>query len=551
MRDDMTTQSPWLHKLSPAAHPMRMDTLIMLTALFLVASANISFFAHILKVYDFRGNIGFVLSTAGVLFGLMWLILQLLCYRFSYRFVLVVMVIIAAVCAYFTDTYGTVFDKNMLINGLQTDQAEAFDLLAPAFFMRVLLFGIVPAFLIIKTKVELRPWQQASIAKAITMLAAVAVVGLCLLPFGDQYASFFRQHKPIRYYTTPITPVYSAFRLGKDSYDDANRPTSMIAHAEDAKKVVQAAAGNASKPKLMVFVVGETARADHISLNGYPRDTMPRLAKEDNIYSFKQATSCGTSTAYSVPCMFSYLNQADYDIDTADYHENVLDTLQRLGVTVIWRDNNSSSKGVADRVSYTDFKEPKTNPVCDVECRDVGMLTGMDKMVDTKAPKDTLIVLHQMGNHGPAYYKRYPSHFTHFTPVCKSNELSQCDQKAVINGYDNALRYTDDFLAQTIDALKPYADKYDVMMVYMSDHGESLGENNIYLHGLPYQIAPDTQKHVPLIIWSPENNGIDSARLQAQTTQPISHDAITPSLLTFFDIQTKETAGAQTMFTYK
>ncbi|GAA0315643.1 phosphoethanolamine--lipid A transferase [Psychrobacter aestuarii] len=551
MRDDMTTQSPWLHKLSPAAHPMRMDTLIMLTALFLVASANISFFAHILAVYNIGDNIGFVLSTAGVLFGLMWLILQLLCYRFSYRVVLVAMVIIAAVCAYFTDTYGTVFDKNMLINGLQTDQAEASDLLAPAFFVRVLLLGIVPAFLIIKTKVELRPWKQAAIAKAVTMLAAVAVVGLCLLPFGDQYASFFRQHKPIRYYTTPITPVYSAFRLGKDSYDDATRPTSMIAHAGDAKKVMQAAASSASKPKLMVFVVGETARADHISLNGYPRDTMPRLAKEDNIYSFKQATACGTSTAYSVPCMFSYLNQADYDIDTADYNENVLDTLQRLGVTVIWRDNNSSSKGVADRVSYTDFKEPKTNPVCDVECRDVGMLTGMDKMVDTKAPKDTLIVLHQMGNHGPAYYKRYPSNFTHFTPVCESNELSQCDQQAVINGYDNALRYTDDFLAQTIDALKPYADKYDVMMVYMSDHGESLGENNIYLHGLPYQIAPDTQKHVPLIIWSPENNGIDSARLQAQTTQPISHDAITPSLLTFFDIQTKETAGAQTMFTYK
>ena len=539
----------WLSKLSLSTRQIGLDYLIFLTALFLVITANLGFFQHALSIYDFKNNAGFIISLGGMLLGLLWLVLQLLCYRLSYRFVLILMVIVAAVCAYFTDSYGTIFDRDMLLNGLQTDQAEARDLLAPAFFIRVLLLGILPAFLIFKVGVPRLSWKKAVQHKAVTLILAVALIAVSLLPFGDQYASFFRQHKQVRYYTNPITPVYSAFKLLKVSYDDMTRPTSMITHATDAKKVTVANTTTASKPKLMVFVVGETVRGDHISLNGYPRDTMPLLSKQANIYSFKDATACGTSTAYSVPCMFSYLGQKDYDIDEAKYHENVLDTLSRLGVKVVWRDNNSSSKGVADRVTHEDFRTATLNPVCDVECRDVGMLSGFDKLVPTTGkPQDTLILLHQMGNHGPAYYKRYPKEFEVFKPVCKSNELSQCDSSSLINGYDNAIRYTDYFLNTTIETLKKYQQTYDVTMVYMSDHGESLGENNIYLHGLPYKIAPKAQKHVPLIVWSPTDNGIDAASLQAMIAKPVSHDIITPSLLSFYGIQTQEVADKQTLF---
>lgn len=539
----------WLSKLSLSTRQIGLDYLIFLTALFLVITANLGFFQHALSIYDFKNNIGFIISLGGMLLGLLWLVLQLLCYRLTYRFVLILMVIVAAVCAYFTDSYGTIFDRDMLLNGLQTDQAEARDLLTAAFFIRVLLLGILPAFLIFKVGVPRLSWKQAVQHKAVTLVLAVALIAVSLLPFGDQYASFFRQHKQVRYYTNPITPVYSAFKLLKVSYDDMTRPTSMTPHATDAKKTIVASTAPASKPKLMVFVVGETVRGDHISLNGYPRDTMPLLSKQANIYSFKDASACGTSTAYSVPCMFSYLGQKDYDIDEAKYHENVLDTLSRLGIKVVWRDNNSSSKGVADRVTYEDFKTATLNPVCDVECRDVGMLSGFDKLVPTTGkPQDTLILLHQMGNHGPAYYKRYPKEFEVFKPVCMSNELSQCDSSSLINGYDNAIRYTDYFLNTTIETLKKYEQTYDVAMVYMSDHGESLGENNIYLHGLPYKIAPKAQKHVPLIVWSPTNNGIDAASLQSLLAKPVSHDIITPSLLSFYGIQTQEVADKQTLF---
>ena len=247
--------------------------------------------------------------------------------------------------------------------------------------------------------------------------------------------------------------------------------------------------------------------------------------------------------------MFSYSNRSDYNPDEADYNENVLDTLNKQGVNVVWRDNNSSSKGVADRVTFESYKTEANNPNCDIECRDIGMLDGFDKLVKSSTPpKDTLILLHQMGNHGPAYYQRYPKAFEEYKPVCMTNELSKCNDQSVINGYDNAIRYTDYFLNETIKKLKPYEADYDVVMVYMSDHGESLGENNIYLHGMPYGIAPEAQKHVPLIIWSPKGNSIDNTDLINMTNQSVSHDFITPTLLKFFGITTNEVAAEPTFF---
>ena len=526
---------------------LNVNVIIVITALYLVTTANISFFAQVLNIYPLDTNAGFIFSLVGLLFGLLWLIFQLLCYRSTAKAVLITMVLVAAVCGYFTDAYGTIFDRNMLINSLQTDQAEAMDLMAPSFAIRVVLLGIIPAFIISKIRLKRLSWQRAILQKTATLVASIALIALCLIPFGDQYASFFRQHKEVRYYSNPITPIYSVVKLGTDYIAERQRPDTLILHAADAKR--SAAVNSTAKPKLMVFVVGETVRADHIGLNGYTRNTTPLLAKQADIYSFKNVTACGTSTAYSVPCMFSYANQSDYDVDTAAYNENVLDTLNKQGVKVIWRDNNSSSKGVADRVVFEDYKTPDKNPNCDSECRDIGMLDGFDKMIKSdSSQKDTLVILHQMGNHGPAYYKRYPKAFEKFQPVCMTNELSKCDAQSVINGYDNAIGYTDYFLNNVIETLKPYQQDYEVMMVYISDHGESLGENNIYLHGLPYSIAPNAQKQVPLIVWSPTSNRISSESLTSMSTQPVSHDFITPTLLSFFDITTDEVASAPTFF---
>ena len=537
-------------------HEVNLSYLIIIVALYLVATANIGFFEQVLDVYPFSKNVGFILSITGLLFGLMWLVLQLLCYRPIAKPILIALLITAAICGYFTDAYGTIFDSNMLINSLETDQAEAMGLFAPSMVIQVLLLGVLPAFIISKIRLKRFTWQRSILQKTATLILSIAVIAACLLPFGDQYASFFRQHKEVRSYANPITPIYSTIKLGENYVNELGHPDTFTLHATDAKRVAPTSSttnSSAAKPKLMVFVVGETARADHFGLNGYTRNTTPLLSKQSNLYSFKEAVSCGTSTAYSVPCMFSYANRENYDIDTAKYNENVLDTLSKQGVNVVWRDNNSSSKGVADRVTFEDYKTADTNPNCDVECRDIGMLDGFDKLVKSgsspkETPKDTLILLHQMGNHGPAYYQRYPKEFETYKPVCMTNELSKCDTQSVINGYDNAILYTDYFLDNVIDTLKTYEQDYDVVMVYMSDHGESLGENNIYLHGLPYKFAPDTQKHVPAVIWSPNSNDIGADSLSNMSSQPVSHDFITPTLLSFFGITTDAVKGAPTFF---
>ena len=540
---------------------IHLNYLIIIVALYLVATANMGFFEQVLSIYPFSSNIGFIISITCLLFGLIWLVLQLLCYRPIAKLVLIVMVLIAAVCGYFTDSYGTIFDHNMLVNSMQTDQAEAMGLIAPSFFIRLFLLGILPAVIIANIRIKRTPLRRALWQRALTLILSIVLIAVCLLPFGDQYATFFRQHKVVRSYTNPITPIYSVIKLGTDYVDELRRPDTLIPHATDAKRTMPVASNSTAKvkPKLMVFVVGETVRADHVSLNDYERETMPLLASNPDIYSFQNATSCGTSTAYSVPCMFSYADRKDYDASSADYNENVLDTLHKQGINVTWRDNNSSSKGVADRVTFEDYKTPKLNPDCDGECRDIGMLNGFDKLVKSNIvnsnalPKDTLIVLHQMGNHGPEYYKRYPKTFEVFKPVCMTNELSKCDGQSIINSYDNAIRYTDYFLNNVINTLKAYEQDYDVVMVYISDHGESLGENNIYLHGLPYSMAPNAQKQVPVIVWSPASNGIDStssnkSSLANMIEQPVSHDFITPTLLDFFGITTDEVAAAPTFF---
>lgn len=527
--------------------PMNANILVFIVALYLTLTANFSFFNQLTAIYPVTHSLAFVMSVGGLLFCVIWLVLQLVSHKYLHKPMLILALMIGAICPYFTDSYGTIFDTHMLINGLETDQAEAMDLFAPAFLMRVVVLGVIPALLVSQLRIKTVPLKFAALQKIGAIIATLALMAACLLPFGDQYASFFRQHKQVRFYANPVMPIYSSIKLGTDKFDEMRRPKTLTAHATDAKHIAPAS----TKPKLMVLVVGETVRADHIGLNGYARNTMPLLSNTKDIYSFTDVSSCGTSTAYSVPCMFSYLGRDKFDVDMASYNENVLDTLHKQGVNVIWRDNNSSSKGVADRVTFEDYKTQATNLECDVECRDIGMLKDFDKLVmgsKNSPPKDTLVVLHQMGNHGPAYYKRYPKAFEVFKPTCLSNELSKCDTQSVINAYDNAIVYTDYFLHNIIDTLTPYEQAYDVVMVYLSDHGESLGENNIYLHGLPYKIAPKAQKQVPVIVWSPASNHMDSQAIASQLTAPASQDYLAPSLLQYFNISTQEADHKPTFF---
>lgn len=502
---------------------------ILMVAVFLMATGNLAFFHRLFAAYPISsGSILFLLSITAFFSFITALFLNLICYgRFTAR-TLAVIVVLASMAAFFMDNYGVVIGSDMFDNVVQTDVREAAELLTMGFAWRILVFGIFPAYLILKycppaqrLKVEL---TSKLVVSAVLLLLIAAVVA----PFTSAYASFIREHKTLRFYANPTYFSYSLIRYLSDSIKE---PVSgaLLNVAKDGRYII-----DHNKAELIIVVVGEAARADHFSLNGYGRETNPELKKLD-VISLKNVSSCGTSTAVSVPCMFSPLPRKDFNIQKAMGYENVLDVLSPK-VGILWRDNNSDSKGVATRVAFENFKSPSLNPVCDVECRDIGMLSGLDKYIDARKGKDTLIVLHQMGNHGPAYYKRYPKEFEKFTPVCQSDDLGKCSDAEIINAYDNALLYTDYFLAQVIELLKKYDSEAEVAMLYVSDHGESLGEYGVYLHGAPYAVAPKAQTHVPAIVWMGSNFDFRPDQLRPYENRAFSHDDLFCTLLMVFEM---------------
>jgi len=206
----------------------------------------------------------------------------------------------------------------------------------------------------------------------------------------------------------------------------------------------------------------------------------------------------------------------------------------------LWRDNNSCSKGIADLVRFDDLTNEKDPVFCSSgECYDEILLRDVGEMLSSNAG-EMLIVLHQKGSHGPSYYKRSPKNFKQFLPECSQDDVQECDQQSIINAYDNTIVYTDYVLGKVIDLLK--AQSYATAMLYTSDHGQSLGENNIYLHGLPYAIAPRQQKHVPMIFWASSSylreKNIDQDLLRKHRIDRLNHDYLFHSLLGLFSVTT-------------
>ena len=504
---------------------------VLVAAAFITLFANQAFFRGLFEAlgagswrYLHTGSLGLFLFCALVL------LLLVFASRPLFKPALVVLFFISAVSAYFMDTYNVIIDSDMLGNVLSTDGGEVMDLLSLRLFVYLLLLGVLPSVIIWRAEIPAVGFRRTLLSSLkLASLSLLIMVALVLISSAF-YASFVREQKTLRYRMNPLMPVYSVYKLGKETLAAADTPLQVI--GEDA----QTPAADIHR-ELVVMVVGETARADRFSLNGYTRQTNPELEQEE-VISFTRVDACGTSTLISVPCMFSLRGRDAFDSMEERSMENALDVLGSAGVNVLWRDNNSNSKGVADRMEFEDFRSPGNNPVCDEECRDEGMLSGLQDYVDRHDEGDILIVLHQMGSHGPAYYKRYPPAFRKFVPTCDSNQLQDCSNEEIDNAYDNTILYTDHFLAAVIGFLRSNDDRFETAMLYASDHGESLGESGVYLHGLPYWIAPDAQTHVAVLMWFGKNYyDADPEVVRLLRDEEFSHDNVFHTLLGLFEIQ--------------
>lgn len=440
-----------------------------------------------------------------------------------------------SVAAHFMDTYGLVIDKEMLRNAWETDTKEAEALINLHLISYIGFLGVLPSLMVIKTPILWGNFWQEFKRRTIPTAFSLLIAVFLILSLSNFYSSFFRNHKEVRLLANPLGFVNAGISLIRETTQPGVKidPISNDARLGDG-------ATKHTKPLLVVFVVGETARAANFGINGYSRDTTPLLAKKD-IVNFTNFYSCGTSTAVSVPCMFSSLTRSEYSNSRAKSLHGLLDFIDTAGIDVLWRDNNSGCKGTCDRVAYESSDEFISTDLCeDDNCFDEILLSNISTRI---TGRNQFIVLHQKGSHGPAYNQRYPASMRVFKPVCDTNRMQDCSTEQVVNAYDNTIRYTDLFLTKVINWLASQQPTYNTAMVYVSDHGESLGENHLYLHGMPYTFAPKQQKHVPFIFWASSSfyrdRGLSKECLMNLRKQEFSHDNIFHSFLGLLDIHTK------------
>lgn len=517
---------------------VRPEWVTLIASAFLLIGCNFVLWQHLFEITAADGK-GIAMRVA---FGLMILaafniVLTLLAFRPLLKPLLTLIFLISAGVAYFMSQYGVMIDAGMFRNFAETNATEVRDLLSLKLFVYMLLLGVLPSWLLWKVPVNYRRWHRELISKVIVSVASVAVIGGVALANYQGLSSLFRNHHEIRLMLVPSNYIGASAGYLREQVVSAQQPFIKI--GEDAQRNPDLKLQ--PRKSLTVLVVGESARAENFGILGYDRDTTPKLDKEAGLIAFTDVHSCGTETAVSVPCMFSNMGRKDYDASKAKNEEGLLDVLQRAGIDVIWRDNQSGCKGTCDRVTLQDVSNLKDPALCaNSECRDEILLQGLQSFID-HLDKDTVLVLHQMGSHGPEYFKRYPKEYEHFTPVCESNALNNCSRESIVNGYDNTLVYTDHVLSSLIDVLRSNQDKVDTAMLYLSDHGESLGEYNLFLHGTPYMLAPEQQKHVAMLAWFSDSYqkaySVDTHCLQMSRDKPLSQDNLFHSMLGLLEVK--------------
>lgn len=465
----------------------------------------------------------FAASMLVSLVSLHLLLLSLLLVRPVARAQLAILVLATAFASYYMQRYGVVLDPGMLRNVLKTDPVEAGELFGWDMVPHLLLFAVLPLLVLSRVRLMARPFVRALFVRVAAIVASLLVLVLALMLVFQDFSAQMRNRKALRYLITPANLLYSGARVVADGTREAQAARARL--GLDAK--LDSSWASRTKPILFLLVVGETARAANWGLNGYRRQTTPELARLD-VVNFPHVTACGTNTETSLPCMFAPIGRRDYDEHRIRTSESLLHVLDRAGFQVLWRDNQSGCKGVCDGLPQEPVGDATDAVLCaDGRCLDEILLRGLDA-VARDARGNLFVVLHMLGNHGPAYYKRHPDAYRRFTPTCDTGELHQCSREQIVNSYDNALLYTDHVLARAIAFLRSQETRFDTALLYLSDHGESLGEKGLYLHGVPYAIAPDEQTQVPMVWWlSPGHaagRGLDRSCLDRQTTKPWSHD---------------------------
>ncbi|KRW52593.1 hydrolase [Aeromonas allosaccharophila] len=486
-------------------------------------------------------KVGFAISIPLVLIAALNAVFIPFTFRFLLKPFFTLLLLSGSIVSYAMLKYGVIFDAGMMQNIIETNRGEAGAYLNGSVALWFLLTGLLPVLVLwsLRIRYPARWYQGLALRAGALALSLLFIGGVAALYYQD-YASVGRNNKSLAKEIVPANYVHGLYKYGRDVLFATPIPYQHL--GTDARVVARG-----KKPTLMFLVVGETARSQNYSLNGYGKATNSFTAKEQGVVSFKDVRSCGTATAVSVPCMFSNLTRRGYDDQLASSRDGLLDVLQHAGVSVLWKENDGGCKGVCRNVPTIEIL-PKSYPaLCQGEsCYDEVLLEGLDQQIAgmTGQQGNKLVAFHLMGSHGPTYFRRYPASERAFMPDCPRSDIENCSNEELVNTYDNTIRYTDKVVGRLIDKLKSLESQYDVGLVYLSDHGESLGAMGLYLHGTPYKFAPDDQTRVPLLTWfSPQlqaDRQLDMGCLAAEAgSQRFSHDNLFHSMLGIMDVQTR------------
>jgi lipid A ethanolaminephosphotransferase len=512
------------------------ERLILLLAVWFGFALNLGFWRFIAERIEITGGAMLWFAISLLLFALVvfvW-IFSLLLVNPVAKPLIVFLMLLSSAANYGMFRLGIYIDSDMMRNVLESNAREAADFLTPGALLWVFATGVLPAAALALARVEYRSFRREATTRLIFAAAGLTLLACIAATAGKEYAAFFRNHNQARKLVNTINYVYATVRHFQRQAESERAFVRLDAS-------VRAAPWPNSEKTVLIFILGETARAASFSLQGYARETNPLMSRQDIVY-FRNAYSCGTATAVSVPCLFSHAGRREFDVDTARHTQNLLDVLADGGYEILWRENDDGCKGVCARAPTEDVTKPGDPRHCEKNyCRDEVLLEGLEEKVKN-APGNLAIFLHAMGSHGPSYYRRYPERFKRFTPTCDTPDIQNCSREAIVNTYDNTILYTDYIVSSVIEVAKKFP-QLEIGVIYVSDHGESLGENGAYLHGLPYVIAPDEQKHIPLLFWFSDTmkrlDRIDENCLRRKAaSEEVAHDHLFHSIVSLLEVET-------------
>ncbi len=384
--------------------------------------------------------------------------------------------LINSVAVYFINSYSVIIDESMISNILNTNFDESSAFFSFKLIIYLVCFGILPSIFIFKAKIEKVSFKKFMIQTGINL----GLILLIVVANASNVLWIDKNSKVVGGLAMPWsyavnTPLYYIHEAKKNQ-KEILLPDATITNDEKS---------------VMVLVIGESARSENFSLYGYSKNTNPLLSKIENLHNFN-ATSCATYTTAGLKCILEHEN-------SNDLYEILPNYLSRNDVDVIWRTTNWGEPPVhiEKYIKRENLKENCEGIGCDY---DEILLAGLKDEILNSNKKKILIILHTSTSHGPTYSKKYPPQFEVFKPVCNSVEVANCSQEELINAYDNTIVYTDFILSSVIETLKELRN-YKSSMIYVSDHGESLGEKNLYMHGVPMSLAPKQQYEIPFIVW--------------------------------------------------